>query len=102
MCGIAAIFSYSGQRPVDTLKLKHSLDQLSHRGPDGRTIWSAPGKDIALGHARLSIIDLVTGTQPIANEDGSLRIVVNAEFYGHDTHPEILPHPRHNSTPASH
>src|SRR6202008_1264432 len=43
--------------------------------PDGR---------VALGHARLSIIDLVTGDQPIASEDELTRIVVNGEFYGYE------------------
>jgi asparagine synthetase B (glutamine-hydrolysing) len=40
---------------------------------------------VGLGHARLSIIDLTTGDQPIANEDERLRIVVNGEFYGYET-----------------
>jgi asparagine synthase (glutamine-hydrolysing) len=40
---------------------------------------------VALGHARLSIIDLTTGDQPIANEDERLRIIVNGEFYGYES-----------------
>ena len=55
--------------------------RLVHRGPDAQTVWTAPHGRAGLGHARLSIIDLATGDQPIANEDESLHIVVNGEFY---------------------
>jgi asparagine synthase (glutamine-hydrolysing) len=54
---------------------------LHHRGPDGEKQWIAPHKRIGLGPARLSIIDLTTGDQPIANEDEQLHVVVNGEFY---------------------
>jgi len=55
--------------------------RLRHRGPDAQNVWVAGDRCAALGHARLSIIDLTTGDQPIANEDGTLQIVVNGEFY---------------------
>jgi asparagine synthase (glutamine-hydrolysing) len=48
----------------------------------GPHVWAAPHGRAGLGHARLSIIDLTTGDQPIASEDESLRIVANGEFYG--------------------
>jgi asparagine synthase (glutamine-hydrolysing) len=54
---------------------------LHHRGPDGRAQWISSDGRVALGHTRLSIIDLATGDQPISNEDGSIHIVVNGEFY---------------------
>lgn len=57
---------------------------LRHRGPDGRRHWISSDRLVALGHARLSVIDLTTGDQPIANEDESRRIVVNGEFYGYE------------------
>jgi asparagine synthase (glutamine-hydrolysing) len=57
---------------------------LHHRGPDGRRHWISSDRLVALGHARLSIIDLATGDQPIANEDESRRIIVNGEFYGYE------------------
>jgi len=57
------------------------LDTLQHRGPDGRRIWVSLCGRVGLGHARLSVIDLETGEQPIANEDETARIVVNGEFY---------------------
>ena len=52
--------------------------------PDGQCTWVAPNALAALGHSRLSIIDLTMGDQPIANENETLRIVVNGEFYGYE------------------
>ena len=57
---------------------------MRHRGPDGHGFWMGGNGRVGMGHARLSIIDLETGDQPIANEDESLHIVVNGEFYDHD------------------
>ncbi len=54
-------------------------ESLAHRGPDGEGYFVENG--LALGHRRLSIIDLETGSQPMANEDGSLVIVFNGEIY---------------------
>jgi asparagine synthase (glutamine-hydrolysing) len=59
-----------------------ALRALRHRGPDGCGRWLAPSGQCALGHARLSIIDLATGQQPIASEDGRYQLVVNGELYG--------------------
>jgi asparagine synthase (glutamine-hydrolysing) len=52
---------------------------LGHRGPDGEGYYESD--DIALGHKRLSIIDLEGGQQPISNEDGTLQLVCNGEIY---------------------
>ena len=82
MCGIVAIFS--PQEPVSPEALHDATRILHHRGPDGQRQWIAPQGHIGLGHARLSIIDLTTGDQPIANEDESLRLVVNGEFYDYE------------------
>jgi asparagine synthase (glutamine-hydrolysing) len=79
MCGIIAI--YSTQQPISTDTLERATRQLTHRGPDGQRIWLSEDQQVGLGHARLSIIDLATGDQPIASEDESLRAVVNGEFY---------------------
>ena len=54
---------------------------LRHRGPDAQHVWVSPDRRAGLGHARLSIIDLETGDQPIASEDGRLRIIANGELY---------------------
>lgn len=61
--------------------LARATDRLGHRGPDQRQQWVSPDERVGLGHARLSIIDLETGDQPIANEDGQVWIIVNGEFY---------------------
>jgi len=82
MCGIVAIFS--PQVPVALEALENATKSLHHRGPDGVRHWIAPDGRMALGHRRLSIIDLTTGDQPIANEDERLRIIVNGEFYGYE------------------
>jgi asparagine synthase (glutamine-hydrolysing) len=82
MCGIVALFSKS--QPISESALQQATASLHHRGPDGRRQWISRDHSVGLGHTRLSIIDLSTGDQPIANEDGSLRIVVNGEFYGYE------------------
>jgi asparagine synthase (glutamine-hydrolysing) len=79
MCGIVAI--YSGSEPVDATRLREATKILYHRGPDGQRRWIAPHGRVGLGHARLSIIDLEGGDQPLANEDASLHLVANGEFY---------------------
>ena len=82
MCGIVAAFSR--RHPVSETKLELATQRLFHRGPDGRRHWISQDRKVALGHARLSIIDLANGAQPIASEDGRTRIVVNGEFYGYE------------------
>jgi asparagine synthase (glutamine-hydrolysing) len=82
MCGIVALFSRRG--PVSEEALQKATRSLIHRGPDGRGHWTSADRRAALGHARLSIIDLGGGEQPIASEDGETRIVVNGEFYGYE------------------
>src|SRR2546428_3467 len=83
MCGIVAMFSQHGSVIAESLQA--ATRSLHHRGPDGQRYWIAPDCRVGLGHARLSIIDLTTGDQPIANEDETLRIIVNGEFYGYES-----------------
>src|SRR6516164_1525836 len=82
MCGIVGF--YSRRSPTSEAALGRAIGSLSHRGPDGQRHWMSQDGRVALGHARLSIIDLTTGDQPIASEDGMTRIVVNGEFYGYE------------------
>src|ERR1700738_3229237 len=82
MCGIAAFFS-RGER-ISAERLKRATNSLHHRGPDSQGAWLSPDRSVGLGHARLSIIDLTTGDQPIASEDGRKHIIVNGEFYGYE------------------
>ena len=79
MCGIVSILST--QPGVDRDSLKHALRALDHRGPDEQHDWIASHGRVGLGHTRLSIIDLRSGSQPMANEDGTIRAVVSGEFY---------------------
>ncbi|KAF0714491.1 hypothetical protein As57867_003836, partial [Aphanomyces stellatus] len=59
--------------------LHAALDLLHHRGPDGQGVWTAPS--VGLGHARLSIMDVQHGAQPMHDESDSVHAVVNGEFY---------------------
>ena len=79
MCGIAAFFSR--HKPIAAEALGRATAALHHRGPDNQRQWMSPDQRVGLGHARLSIIDLAGGDQPIASEDGRLHLVVNGEFY---------------------
>ena len=82
MCGIVALFSR--RDPISPSALERATNALYHRGPDGQRQWISADHRVGLGHARLSIIDLATGDQPIASEDGCTHIVVNGEFYGYE------------------
>ena len=82
MCGIVALYSPRGT--VSPADVERATRALHHRGPDGQKQWIAPHGRVGLGHARLSIIDLTTGDQPIANEDGRLHVVANGEFYDYE------------------
>jgi len=79
MCGIAGIFHLETAKPVDPARLRKMTDSLTHRGPDGSGIWTAPG--IGLGHRRLSIIDLEGGAQPMLTADKAQVISYNGEIY---------------------
>lgn len=79
MCGLAAIAGSA--RPASVDALLRGLRALNHRGPDGTGHWVSPDQRVALGHTRLSIIDLKTGAQPLSNERGDIHAIVNGEFY---------------------
>ena len=80
MCGIVGIRSRT--QPVSAAALLAAACALYHRGPDGRGHWLSPDRRAGLAHTRLSIIDHITGDQPIANEDQTIHVVVNGELYG--------------------
>ncbi|MCM5681381.1 asparagine synthase (glutamine-hydrolyzing) [Schlegelella sp. S2-27] len=81
MCGIAGIFDGQGQRPPGRAELEAMISRLHHRGPDGRGVL-AEGP-VGLAHARLGIIDLEGGAQPIHNEDRSVWVVFNGEIFNY-------------------
>jgi len=81
MCGIAGIFHFDTSRRADDKIVKSMTDSLSHRGPDGEGFFIH--NNIALGHRRLSIIDLETGDQPMFSEDNSIVVIFNGEIYNY-------------------
>lgn len=81
MCGICGIVNLHQEHSVEYNDIKRMCDVMIHRGPDDEGIQL--DGNVGIGMRRLSIVDLVTGHQPIANEDGSIWIVCNGEIYNH-------------------
>ncbi len=82
MCGIAGFLELGAGRPPPPLEpLTAMVSALEHRGPDEFGYYR--DERVALGHARLSIIDLAAGQQPLSNEDGTLWVVFNGEIFNH-------------------
>ncbi|MCL4743888.1 MAG: amidotransferase 1, exosortase A system-associated [Burkholderiaceae bacterium] len=81
MCGLAGLFSPRADAPrvFERALLKRMTDSIAHRGPDAEGFHVEP--HVALGHRRLSIIDIATGQQPMFNEDGSVVVSYNGEIY---------------------
>ncbi|MBL7810777.1 MAG: asparagine synthase (glutamine-hydrolyzing) [Bacteroidetes bacterium] len=81
MCGITGII-HLDKTPVLAGDMDRFTDSLVHRGPDGRGVWFSPGRNIAFGHRRLSILDLSdAASQPMTREDLGLTLVYNGEVY---------------------
>jgi asparagine synthase (glutamine-hydrolysing) len=76
MCGFVG---FSDARADKQAVIQEMLAKIAHRGPDSRESYQ--DDNVALGFARLSIIDLAGGTQPMCNEDGSIWLVFNGEIY---------------------
>jgi asparagine synthase (glutamine-hydrolysing) len=81
MCGIAGIVASDWLDAADRARVPLMRDVAAHRGPDDAGIFE-DGR-AALGHRRLSIVDLAAGHQPLANEDETVWIVFNGEIYNH-------------------
>ena len=81
MCGIAGVLHFDRERESSQFVIKKMTDTISYRGPDGEGFYLH--KNLALGHRRLSIIDLNTGTQPMFSEDKTLALVFNGEIYNY-------------------
>ncbi|HWY12494.1 MAG TPA: asparagine synthase (glutamine-hydrolyzing) [Bacteroidia bacterium] len=81
MCGVAGILS---KEKTNVQSLKKMTDAIAHRGPDGEGQWLNPSANIALGHRRLSIIDLSdNASQPMHSADGRYTMVFNGEIYNY-------------------
>lgn len=89
MCGICGKINLNNKN-VTLNELRVMTDTLIHRGPDGEGFYINKKKDVGLGHRRLSIIDLSTGSQPMSNEDKSIWIVFNGEIYNFEELKEDL------------
>ncbi|CAK18134.1 asparagine synthase (glutamine-hydrolyzing) [Pseudomonas entomophila] len=80
MCGIIGVIKAS---TIEQRQLQQAIKVLGHRGPDGSGSWIAPDGKVALGHARLSLVDLEHGQQPLHAASQDVVAVVNGEIYGH-------------------
>src|SRR5436309_5007766 len=80
MCGIAGIVNLNDRREPPSIELLRAMvGAIRHRGPDEFGVYR--DQRAGLGHARLSIVDLSTGQQPLANEDETLWVVFNGEIF---------------------
>ncbi len=94
MCGINGIaFTENSHAVCDRATIESMRDQLVHRGPDDCGLFV--DANIALGHRRLSIVDVAGGAQPMTNETGNLVIVFNGEIYNHADYRSWLESRRH-------
>jgi asparagine synthase (glutamine-hydrolysing) len=81
MCGIAGEINFDRSLIANRLTIENMLKVMRHRGPDGQGVHI--DGHVGLGHVRLSIIDLSTGAQPLANEDETIWITFNGEIYNY-------------------
>jgi len=81
MCGICGKLEFDRTATVGAPLIRSMLDTIRHRGPDDQGVYLA--SQVGFGHARLSIIDLNSGHQPLSNEDGTVWIVFNGEIYNY-------------------
>jgi asparagine synthase (glutamine-hydrolysing) len=88
MCGIAGYFQLQTDTEPDRELLGRMVNIIRHRGPDEFGAYF--DNRCALGQARLSIIDLSTGSQPLSNEDGTIWVTFNGEIYNYvELRPEL-------------
>ena len=81
MCGVAAILGINNSN-VNSAQIRKMVSALHHRGPDDNGTWVGDG--VALGHTRLSIIELSkSGSQPMTSADHRWIISFNGEIYNH-------------------
>lgn len=81
MCGICGVYNFDG-RPADQRSVQQMMRPMKHRGPDDEGVFSE--ENVALGHVRLSILDLsAAGRQPMLSHDGRYVIVYNGEIYNY-------------------
>src|SRR5439155_20115945 len=86
MCGICGIVGYA-----ESASIKNMTDSLAHRGPDDSGLKTFNSGHVALGHTRLSILDLsALGHQPMTDPDGRFWITYNGEIYNYREVRDVL------------
>src|SRR5262249_6496923 len=84
MCGICGELTFAPGLAVRAETIVAMRDRLVHRGPDDEGVFVSPAGRVGLGFRRLRIIDLsAAANQPMANEDGAIRVVFNGEIYNY-------------------
>jgi asparagine synthase (glutamine-hydrolysing) len=92
MCGIFSVIGHeSSSKDFIVSQVALGLDHIKHRGPDGMGVWINPNESVGFGHVRLTIVDLVSGAQPMSLDDGT-TIIFNGEIYNHPELREELGH----------
>ncbi|MHC1785428.1 MAG: asparagine synthase (glutamine-hydrolyzing) [Anaerolineaceae bacterium] len=86
MCGITGVYQLTPQEPEELDTINRMLGMIRHRGPDGGGVYLSDR--VGLGSARLSIVDIAGGQQPMGNEDSSLWVVFNGEIFNY---PDLRP-----------
>ena len=81
MCGVAGIIDLVGRRTITDGIIQRMTQAIIHRGPDEEGYFRHAG--LVLGSRRLSIVGLADGQQPVFNEDRSVSVVFNGEFFNH-------------------
>ena len=81
MCGVVGLFNVQPGEPPSIDELGRMIGALRHRGPDGAGIYR--DAHVGLGHARLAIVDLAGGRQPLASASGDTWVTFNGEIYNH-------------------
>src|SRR5207248_4297670 len=81
MCGICGVYNSRSREPVSQELIEGMTGLISHRGPDDSGLYL--DREIGLGFARLSIIDLSGGHQPMSNETGDIWVILNGEIWNY-------------------
>jgi asparagine synthase (glutamine-hydrolysing) len=85
MCGIAGIYAFTDEGKRYFSNIDAATETLRNRGPDARGVYK--GNKVALGHTRLSIIDVSTAAnQPLKDVSGRYTIIANSEIYNYKSH----------------
>ncbi|MBL8814871.1 MAG: asparagine synthase (glutamine-hydrolyzing) [Planctomyces sp.] len=97
MCGITGAVWWQPDKAITSETLQRMTDSIRHRGPDadghyfGESGGGSQKLSVALGHRRLSIIDVAGSAQPLGNEDGSIQIIFNGEIYNYrELRPDLI------------